>query len=201
METRPSAKERIYLPLAQLAAQMGLSPRTVGRYRSEYAPYLNPYAPPGDGRGLKPEAQEVLTLIHELKTHRAHWTEIKQQLDAKFSPAAPTAAFPGSKAFQRSLDAIRQSHQLMASDLRLLFAEVNQRLDRLEASVRQLQALMPLPQRLAEERSERQTALTHTKKMIERQEQQIQQLKKRLPKTESLFPESDSPSAEESLSD
>jgi DNA-binding transcriptional MerR regulator len=187
---RPSAKPRKYLTLTQIAKQLGISPRTVVRYRSEYAPYLNPYAPPGGGRGLKPEAVEILRTIHNLKSHRAHWTEIKRELDARFGVGEAAAATrAGTRSFQRSLEAIRDSNLLLTSELRLLFRDVNRRLEALEETVKHLQALLPLPQRLAEERARRELAITHARRLIEDQQRQIQQLKGEIPHTESLFPE------------
>lgn len=185
----PARKERKYMTLTQIARQLGISPRTVVRYRSEYAPYLVPYAPPGGGRGLRPEAMEIIRLIHELKTHRAHWTEIQRELDTRFGHAPVTDHGAGSKSFQRSLEGIRQSHELITSELRLLFREVNRRLDALEETVRQLQNLMPLPQRLAEERTRREVAIARARELIEKQQRQIQQLKGEIPSMGSLFPE------------
>ncbi|RJP73343.1 MAG: MerR family transcriptional regulator [Candidatus Zixiibacteriota bacterium] len=185
----PPVKARKYLTLTQIAKQLGISPRTVVRYRSEYAPYLNPYAPPGGGRGLRPEAVEILRTIHTLKSHRAHWTEVKRELDARFGVGEAPAARAGTRSFQRSLEAIRDSNLLLTSELRLLFRDVNRRLEALEDTVKQLQALLPLPQRLAEERSRRELAISHARRLIEEQQRQIQQLKGEIPRTEPLFPE------------
>lgn len=134
--------ERHYLTLSQIAKKLGVSPRTAVRYRSEYAAYLSAFAPPGGRRGLRSEALEVLQVIHELKSRRAHWSEIKQELDTRFG-GAEAAAGAGSKSFLRSIEAIRQSHQLMTAELRLLFADVNRRLDALEDTVRQMQSVLP----------------------------------------------------------
>ena len=139
-----SNEQRRFLTLAQIAKKLGVSPRTAVRYRSEYAAYLNAFAPPGAKRGLREEALEVLNVIHELKTRRAHWSEIKQELDARFA-VAQSAGSAGSRSLGRSLDAIRQSYQLMTAELRLLFADVNRRLDALEDTVRQMQAILPPP--------------------------------------------------------
>ncbi len=136
--------DRQYLTLAQIAKKLGVSARTAVRYRSEYAAYLNVFAPPGAKRGLREEALEVLNVIHELKTRRAHWSEIKQELDARFA-VAQSAGSAGSRSLGRSLDAIRQSYQLMTAELRLLFADVNRRLDALEETVKQIQAILPPP--------------------------------------------------------
>lgn len=147
-------EQRHYLTLAQIARKLGVSPRTAGRYRAEYAAYLGPFAPPGGGRGLRPEAIEVLQVIHELKSRRAHWSEIKQELDARFG-GAEAATGAGSKSFLRSIEAIRQSHQLMTAELRLLFADVNRRLDALEETVRQMQSVLPpLPHPTSKVKSE-----------------------------------------------
>ena len=141
-DDRSSNEQRRYLTLAQIAKKLGVSARTAVRYRSEYAAYLNAFAPPGAKRGLREEALEVLNVIHELKTRRAHWSEIKQELDARFA-VAQFAGSDGSKSLARSLEAIRQSYQLMTAELRLLFADVNRRLDALEETVRQIQTILP----------------------------------------------------------
>jgi len=143
-DDRSSNGQRRYLTLAQIAKKLGVSARTAVRYRSEYAAYLNAFAPPGGKRGLREEALEVLSVIHELKMRRAHWSEIKQELDARFA-VAQFAGGAGSRSLARSLDAIRQSYQLMTAELRLLFADVNRRLDALEETVRQMQAILPPP--------------------------------------------------------
>lgn len=183
-------KERRYLTLTEIARRLEVSPRTVVRYRSEYEPYLSPFAPPGGGRGLRPEAIEIIRLIHDLKTHRAHWTEIQRELDARFGQIPTVDHTAKSKSFQRSLEGIRQSHELITSELRLLFREVNRRLEALEETVRQLQTLLPLPQRLMEERSRRELAVARARDLIEKQQRQIQQLKGEIPNMGSLFPES-----------
>ena len=143
-DDRSSIEQRRYLTLAQIAKKLGVSTRTAVRYRSEYAAYLNAFAPPGGRRGLREEALEVLNVIHGLKTRRAHWSEIKQELDARFA-VAQSVGSAGSRSLGRSLDAIRQSYQLMTAELRLLFADVNRRLDALEETVRQMQAILPPP--------------------------------------------------------
>jgi len=186
MEDEQTSKGgRQYLTLSQIAKRLGVSARTAVRYRSEYAAYLNAFAPPGGRRGLREEALDVLRVIHELKSRRAHWSEIKQELDARFGAAE--AAGAGSKSFLRSLEGIRQSHRLMTAELRLLFADVNRRLDALEENVKMLQSLLPLPQRLAEERTRRELVVSRARQVIEEQQRQIQKLKGETPRTGSLF--------------
>jgi len=186
---RPPLEDRHYLTLAQMGGLLGVTARTVARYRSEYAPYLAPYEPPGGGRGLRRDAVEVLKVIHSLKSRRAHWAEIKQELDQKFGTSETYSSAVGSKSFQRSLEAIRQSHHLMTAELRLLFGDVNRRLSALEESVKMLQSLLPLPQRLAEERVRRELTLSRARQLIEEQQRQIKKLKGETPETGSLFPE------------
>jgi predicted DNA-binding transcriptional regulator YafY len=140
-DDRSSHEQRRYLTLAQIAKKLGVSKRTAVRYRSEYAAYLNPFTLPGGKRGLREEALEVLKVIHELKTRRAHWSEIKQELDGRYGGLE--TAGTGSKSFLRSLEAINQSHLLVTAELRLLFGDVNLRLDALEATIRQIQSLLP----------------------------------------------------------
>lgn len=182
-------EDRPYLNLAQIGGLLGVSARTVARYRSEYAPYLSPYEPPGGGRGLRRDAVSVLEVVHELKSRRAHWAEIKEELDRRFGASEAYGSTVGSKIFQRSLESIRQSHQLMTAELRLLFGEVNRRLDALEEDVKMLQSLLPLPQRLAEERTRRELTLSRARQLIEQQKRQISLLKGESPKSESLFPD------------
>lgn len=136
---RPSeSEESIYLNNAEMAVRLEVSASTVARYRSEFAAYLISFAPPGGGRGLKPEAVEALKIIKEMKSRRASWIEIKKALEDKFGSEEADTDILGTKTFRRSLEAIRQTQQVMASELHLLLREINRRLDRLEKDERLL---------------------------------------------------------------
>ncbi len=194
MTSDPSlSQERPYLSLAQIAAELELSPRTVGRYRAEYAPYFHPYEPAGSNRGLRPEALELIKVIHSLKTHRAHWTEIKQELETRFGTKSPISTLPASKSFHKSLDSLRQSHQLMSAELRLLFAEVNQRLDKLEDSVKTLQSQLRSIPRTTEERTHRETIPSMVGPAGERSPRLILKPRGKSSDTADLFPEINDP--------
>lgn len=135
-EAQSKSGESVYLNLAEMAARMGVSPSTVARYRSEFAAYLNPFGPPGGGRGLRPEAVKVLEVIKEMKSRRASWIEIKQALEAEFGIGEAAGETLGTQSFRRSLEAIHQAQQVMANELHLLMREINRRLEQLEKGVR-----------------------------------------------------------------
>ncbi len=181
-------KERQILTLAQMAQLLHVSARTVVRYRSEYDAYLNAYAPLGGGRGWRREALEVLKLIHELKSHRAHWSQIKQELDLRFGAVEMEPAAAGTKAFQRSLDAIRQSHQLLSSELRLLFRDLNRRLEALEENVKLLQARWPQAQPTPKEPIRQEMTPAGEPKVRNQSPRKLKEAGGQTALTENLFP-------------
>lgn len=138
LDASPQSPESDYLTTSDLAKRLKVSQSTVARYHTEFAAYLSPFAPPGGGRGLKPEALQVLKVIREMKARRASWIEIKQALEAQFgSGATPEETLEG-RSFRRSLEAIHQAQQALSNELHLLLREVNRRLDQLEKSARQV---------------------------------------------------------------
>ncbi|TKJ42110.1 hypothetical protein CEE37_00080 [candidate division LCP-89 bacterium B3_LCP] len=129
-------KESAYLNTADVAALVGVSATTISRYRSEFAAYLNPFTPPGGGRGYKPTAVELFKVIQEMKARRASWFEIKQTLEERFAGKEPGEETLGARSFRHSLETIRRAQLTMANELFALLREVNHRLDKLEKNVR-----------------------------------------------------------------
>jgi hypothetical protein len=158
-----------YLSTAEIANRVEVSSSTVARYRAEFAAYLNPYAPPGGGRGLKAEAVDVFLVIKEMKERRASWFDVKGVLEERFGAEESADEPMGSKSFRHSLEAIRQTQLVMANELHVLLREVNRRLDQLEKTARQLHLIDK------EEAKSRKHA-------VERED---------LPRPESLFPGDD----------
>lgn len=154
-EVRSPGGEAVYLNTAEMAAKLGVSASTVGRYHSEFAAYLSPYAPPGGGRGLRPEAVAVLRKIREMKSRRASWIEIKQVLEAEFGTGEAPGEPLDTRSFRRSLEAIRQAQHVMANEIHLLLREINRRLDQLEKGVRRTR---PAEKALRERKEKRKKA-------------------------------------------
>ena len=139
-DSSQKSEESEYLNTAQIAQRLGVSQSTVARYRSEFVSYLNPYAPPGGGRGYRPKAVEVFKLIRDMKARRATWIEIKQALEAEFGSGESPTEELGYQSFRRSLEAIHQAQMAVVNELHSLLREVNRRLDRLEKSTRQIKS-------------------------------------------------------------
>jgi hypothetical protein len=137
----PPAESTIsYLSSDEIAEQLGVSISTVARYRSEYAAYLRRFIPAGKSRGLLPEALEILKLIHQMKTERAHWTDIKQALDARLEEAEPVDAITGSVSLRRSLEAIYRAQQILSNETRYVLQNLQQRTEKLEKEYLRLSA-------------------------------------------------------------
>lgn len=160
-----------YLSTAEIANRVGVSSSTVARYRSEFAAYLNPYAPPGGGRGLKPEAVEVFLVIKDMKARRASWFDVKGVLEERFGAEEASDEPLGSKSLRRSLEAIRQTQLVMANELHVLLREINRRLDQLEKTARHL----------------------HLIEKEESRSRRSQEKREDVPRPESLFPSEDAP--------